>query len=148
MADEINVTSLIRIQSGNLEYQSTPTQFDADLTTAVGPFPGATLVSPYGTNVDLSAFDTPGWVWIQNLDDTNYVELGIWDEQTLTFYPLFKIRPGKLMIAEFSENLLQEYGTGTGTGTKDYSMANQFRMRAYNQPCWVRVDAFEGSGDL
>ena len=47
-----------------------------------------------GTTYEAISFGdiTPGLVFAKNLDDTNYVELGL--DVSLTFYPLIKLEPG------------------------------------------------------
>ena len=90
---------------------------------------------------------TPGLVWLQNLDESYWVDWGIWNPAQLEFYPLGRLLPGEVAVFRFSTDLTEEYtspGTGTGTGAAGSS---QFRMKAQ----WgagtagvnVRVDAFE-----
>lgn len=138
MANEARINSSLQIKTGNLDYQSRPTAFQATVTGAKGPTPGAIAVSTAGTDVDLSELSTPGLCFITNIDSTNYVTYGIWDGAT--FYPLGELLPGECYVLRLSRSLTQEYGTGTGTtGTN----INRLRLKANGATANIRVEAFE-----
>jgi hypothetical protein len=62
----LNITKSL---GGNLNYRSYPTTFNADVSGAIGPTPGAILVATAGTDVDLSQITTyPGLCRITNQD--------------------------------------------------------------------------------
>jgi hypothetical protein len=144
MSNEIRATIGLAINKGKIDYMSRPNSFTASMTNTGGPTPGQILVSVYGTDVDLSVLDTPGFCWMQNLDTVNYVEYGVWDGEFDRFYPLGELKPGEINVIRLARNLFQEYGEGPGTGTGTQGAGtNTFRMRAYNQDCKVRVEAFE-----
>lgn len=142
MSDEFRLQVSLQARSGNLDYRSSPTSFSADLeaTEAKGPTPGAIRVPAGGVAVSFSELTTPGFVILQNLDDTNYVEYGIRDPGTGVFYPLGELMSGEINLLRLSRNLLEEY-TNTGTGTT--SPGNQFWLKASVDPCTVVVSAFE-----
>jgi hypothetical protein len=141
MANEAQVRSSLQIINSPLHYQSQPTAFTADVTGIKGPCPGAFAASILGTDVDLSELTTPGLCRIMNLDDTNFIEFGIWDPEALKFYPLGEVLPGETYVLRLSRNLAQEYA-GTGTGTTGPE-TNTLRIRADTAPCNALVEAFE-----
>lgn len=140
MADEIRLTASLQIRKDFLDYRSTPNSFKADMSVAKGPSPGAIRVDTDGTDVNLSELAQPGMCFIQNLDATNFVMVGIWEPDTSLFYPLFDINPGEFMIGRISRWLGEQYqNTGTGTGTSNQTL----RIKADTADCVVRVDVFD-----
>lgn len=124
MANEAAIKSSLSITKGNLQYQSRPGSFNADVTGAKGPTPGAVAIatSP-GTDISFSELTTPGFVRIQNLDSTNFVEFGIWDGST--FHELGELQPGEEYVFRFSRNM------------------SGFRMKADTAAVNCVVEAFE-----
>jgi hypothetical protein len=140
MADEARITSGLSIRKGGLEYQSRPSSFLADVTGTKGPVPGAFTASLDGTDVDLSELDQPGLCRMMNLDDTNYVQVGIWEPDTSLFYPLMELLPGETFPLRLARDLGQQFeGTGTGTGITNATL----RVKAFGAACVVIVEAFE-----
>lgn len=138
MANEIQIRTQVTIRKGNLDYRSNPARTVEDMDGDGGPTPGAVLVPTAGVDIDLSQLTTPGRCWIQNQDDTNYVEIGIHDGSV--FHPLMEILPGNVDSIRFSRNIGQEHDVpGTGT-TGD---VNTVHIRANGDACWVTIDAFE-----
>ena len=151
MANEITVQSSLIIKKGNLDYQSRPTSFRADLVTAVpkGPVPGAIEALWDGTDVSFSQLVDPGLCRLGNLGrtdgvvDTNaYYEYGIREPATNTFYPLGEVLPGESFVIRLTRNLLEEY-QGTGTGTS--APTNFFHVKSSSDHFSViaLVEAFE-----
>lgn len=140
MADEIQVLSGLVIRKGNLNYQSLPNTFTADLTGSIGPTPGAIVVDTLGVDVSFAQLTTPGVCRIMNIDDTNYVEWGVYDPETDVFYPVGELLPGESYVFRLTRNFGEEYA-GTGTGTT--SPTNRFRVKANTAQCVVVVEAFE-----
>jgi hypothetical protein len=147
MANEVTVRASLQIKkalttANDLDYQSKPTTFKANMTGRKGPVPGAfTAEYPGGTDVDLSELTTPGWCWIQNLDTTNFVTVGIYDPESSKFYPMVEIHAGEFCPPfRVSRDIGWEYGTGTGTGGPE---TNKLRVRPDTADCNVRVDTFE-----
>lgn len=129
--------------AGIVNYRSYPTTFDADVDGALGPTPGAIVVSIYGTDVDLSQLTVPGLCRLSNESATNYVTYGICDPETDKFYPLGELRPGEFNLLRLSRELGQEYaGSGTGTGTSG-PKTNKLRFMADTATCSVLVEIFE-----
>lgn len=141
MANELTLRTSLTVRKGNLDYRSFPSQFQLDQTGVGGPTPGAILCATApGTDVDLSELTTPGPAFVQNLDATNYVTIGIYDPQSNFFYPMLEVPAGKGYPIYLSRDLFEEYATGTGTvgpGT------NTLRIIANNAACIVKFDAFE-----
>jgi len=76
MANEIQITSGISVLKGNLSFSVPSTTLLGDMTGTGGPTPGYITV---GTTEESTAFPeltTEGWLWMKNLDVTNYVQWG------------------------------------------------------------------------
>lgn len=149
MSSEATVRCSLRIRKTSsditlIDYNSQPSAFVTDVDGTKGPTPGAISASIYGTDVDLSQLTVPGLCRIMNQDDTNWVEVGIWDPELLKFYPLMELLPGESYVLRLSRQLGSEFaeGAGTGTGTTGPD-TNRLRIRANNAACNVLVDAFE-----
>lgn len=142
MAGEITVTGALAINKEKLSYQSLPTSFTADMDgTPDGPTPGAITATLDGTDIDFSELESFGVCRIQNLDSTNFVDVGIVDPETEKFYPILRLLAGESFPMRLSPNLQEEYGTGAGTGTTGAN-TNRLRIKADTAPCNVIVDAF------
>ena len=129
--------------AGIVNYRSYPTTFDADVDGALGPTPGAIVVSIYGTDVEFSQLTVPGLCRLSNEDATNYVTYGICDPETDKFYPLGELLPGEFYVLRLSRELGWEYaGSGTGTGTTG-ALTNKLCFVANTAACTVLVEAFE-----
>lgn len=92
MANEITINVNYRVAKSNFDSgtrRNKTTQ--SDQTTAGGGGPGYQTI---GTTHEAVAFGdiAPGLVFAQNLDATNYVELGV--VVSATFYPLVKLSAG------------------------------------------------------
>lgn len=142
MANEAIITTVLRIDKGNLHYQSQPGSFTANIDAAKpkGPVPGAIAVATAGTDISLSQLDTPGLVHLRNLDDTNFVEWGIRIPATSKFVPIGELLPGESFVLRLSRNLLEEY-TNTGTGTSAQILFLHFK--ADTASVNVLIEAFE-----
>jgi hypothetical protein len=139
MANEAYVRSSLRIQVGELDYQSRPVAFRADVSAAEGPTPGLVYATLDGVDIVLSGLTTPGLCWMQNLDEDNYVTYGIWDPDISKYYPLGELLPGECYALRLSRSFGQEF---TGTGTSVLDSNQRLRIKGTNATCKVRVDAF------
>lgn len=140
MANEARLVVSLQVKKGNIDYQSRPTSFNVTLTGTKGPTPGVVSIPTDGKDIYFEELTTPGLCRIQNLDTANYVEYGVYDPTTSTFFPLGEILPGESYILRLSRNLNEEYaGSGTGTTAPE----NYFRFKANGAPCNILIEAFE-----
>ncbi len=144
MSNEAQVRSALSINKGNTRFPPSPAgTFNATVNTAnpIGPVPGAFLASIFGTDVDLSKLVALGGLYtIQNLDQTNFVSVGIYDPDARRFYPFRDILPGEHWTDRLSRFYREDFsGRGTGTTT----MNNTLRVMANTAPCVVNVCAFD-----
>lgn len=123
MANEITMTSSLRVLNGNQNYAPPQTSKKYDQSTAGGPVPGTLSIGTAGEDITFTDLSTPAVVRMKNLDATNFVEYGIWDGST--FHELGELLPGQETVLRFSRNM---------TG---------FRMKADTGACRVEIDAFE-----
>lgn len=140
MADEAQIRVSLQIDKDNVSYRSSPTGFTADVSIGKGPTPGAITAAVTGTDIDFSQLTSLGWCHLRNLDDTNYVQFGVWNPDQSEFYPILRLLPGESVIVRLDPHLNQEYAS-TGTGTT--GQLNTFRVKAANAPCYVLVEAFD-----
>lgn len=146
MANEatIIVSLGIRVPDANnnilLDYQSRPTSFRVDVSEARGPTPGTILATTDGVDVDLSLLTTPGLCRVTNLDDTNYVVFGRWDNDNTLFYPMIEVGPSESYIFKLAQDIGSEY---SGTGTVEGGNTSTLRVKADTASCYVLVEAFE-----
>ncbi len=140
MANEARITSSLQIVKAPITYLSQPTAFTADVDGTKGPCIGAFTASVYGTIVDFSQLTTPGLYRVQNQDDANYVEWGLYDPDSDKFYPKEEVGPGETYVGKFSRNLLERY-EGTGTGTSSPTMKIMFKANTANVE--VLLEVFE-----
>lgn len=149
MANEVTVQTNLDIRKTDptdgtkviLEYHGVgPSSFQADITGTKGPTPGAITATIAGTDVDLTELSTPGFCEIHNQDGTNFVTVGIWDPETLKFYPILEVGPAEKYALKLSRLLQQEFQTGAGTTGPD---TNRLRIKADTASCVVYVGAFE-----
>jgi hypothetical protein len=141
MANEATIRASLQVLKGNIDYRSQPQMETGDITGTAGPTPGLVVATASGVDIDFSAIVTPGYATLHNIDDVNFVEVGIWDGAV--FHPLLEILPGQIYPLRFSRNLTEEFGTGTGTINAD---VNTVRVKSNNQlgtSVNLVVEAFE-----
>lgn len=127
-----------------VDYQSRPTSFTVDVSGAKGPLPGSVSISASGTDIDLSQLTSPGMVHFMNQSAVDYVDLGVYEPATGTFYPLFELGPGESYVMKFSRNFGEEVsGTVTGTGTVATNNTLRARATLASAPVNLFVGAFE-----
>lgn len=141
MSNEIQVMSSLTVNAGTVQHRSPKTAYNDDMTGRKGPCVGTISVSTAGTEIPMTQITVPGYIELTNLDSANFVEYGIWDTETVRFFPLGELRPGgKPQVLFLSRNLLQQY-EGTGTGTT--AATNKFWLKANGASCNVTVSLFE-----
>lgn len=142
MASEVRINAgLVITEDQDRQYASRPGAFTDDLVTGVmvGPFPGTLSIPTAGRDIYFTEFE-PGWCFLHNLDDTNFVEVGIFDTITSRFHPLLELPPGKGFPVKLSRNLSEQY-TGSGTGTT--APESYLRLKADTAACFVQIEAFK-----
>ena len=139
MADEASLRASLQIIKDDLTYQSRPSSFNADVSVGVGSTPGRVLATVAGVDVDLSLIIVPGgFCRVQNVDTTNFVEMGVWDG--VSFFPLMDLLAGESYIIRLAASLGDEFGTGTGTIAAD---VNTVRLKADTASCECLFEAFD-----
>lgn len=139
MANEASIRSSLQIKTGNIDYRSFPTAFNADVAGAKGPSPGAIAVAITGTDIDLGELTHPSLCALHNIDESNTIEVGIWDG--VSYYPMLDLLPGEGYCIRLSAQLTQEYGA-VGTGTTGAGI-NTLRARSRPAAGKLVVEAFE-----
>ena len=145
MANEATISASLMIKVGNVDFASRPPSHRADIdaTDPVGPTPGAISVSTAGTDVDLTELTTPGLCLLQNYSDTYTVQVGIWDPESVKFYPVIDLLPGEHYVIRLSEDLSEETGTGDPGTALTGPRTNRLRLKAIAGAAIVMVGAFD-----
>ena len=91
MANEITVTLNLTVANAN---KSTTRTFTKQITQSNSGFdPQKVTATTGGNNVTLVGLTTEGWIWIQNLDATNFVDFG--QDNASTIQPIGRLQPGE-----------------------------------------------------
>ena len=99
MADELKITLQVQLTNGELKDTINPGQKKFDQTTARAGGPGVVNIGTSEENISFGDI-TPGYVYLQNLDATNYVEFGMDDSSTIK--KLGKLQPGGVALFELA----------------------------------------------
>lgn len=75
MANEISINVSLNVDKGNISEKFSK-GYTADQTGEGGPSPGYVVIGTSEEEIDFAELGTTGWVIMQNVDDTNYVEWG------------------------------------------------------------------------
>lgn len=137
MANEISVNLSVSVRKGNLS-ENISANFRANQDGTGGPTPGVLSISTAGEDITLTDLVTPGLCVAQNVDDDNYIELGVHDG-TL-FHPFLELQPGETYVFRFSRNINEEQDVA-GTGTT--GNVNTIFARANTAAAWLLIKAFE-----
>lgn len=148
MANEISVTVSLQITKGGLVTPVYAASFTDDMNgTARGGTPGLVRATTNGVDVSLTGLTALGYAWVVNLDQTNYVRLGLWDPDASRFRPVLRLKPAtggvpRPQLLCFDPDVEEEFistGTGTGAGTD----TNRIRLKANQAACDVQFFGFE-----
>lgn len=76
MANEISVTHKLTCSNGNLNFTPPTKTYRVDQAAVGGPTPGYVTIGTTEESISFGELGTVGWLLMQNLDATNYVEWG------------------------------------------------------------------------
>jgi len=95
MANEVKIGSSLQVDKGNFASGKLGGSFQVDQNGTGGSVPGqiSATTAAQGVIVDLSALTVLGYVYLQNLDATNFVEWG--PTVAAVFHPIGKMKPGE-----------------------------------------------------
>lgn len=98
MADEISITTRLRINNGDVKLPTVGGTFTDDQTTASFVYAKQTIGTTAGGEVLVIPSDIGSavkWLWVKNLDATNYVEVGNHNGASPIYFA--KLMPGDEM---------------------------------------------------
>lgn len=96
MANEIQVSARLRVANGNFNIaQSTGLQA-FDQSSAGGGNPGTVNIGTSDEAISLGDITNAGWAFFQNLDGTNYVEIG--PDSGGSIAPFLRLEPGEFAL--------------------------------------------------
>jgi len=76
MANEIKITAGISVRKSNLVFEHIATTALSNMTGTGGPTPGFFIVGLVEESTVFPELTTEGWLFMRNLDATNYVQWG------------------------------------------------------------------------
>lgn len=76
MANEISLDVRFSVNNGNLVFNHSPGTVRIDQAAIGGPTPGYSSIGTAEESVSFSELSTAGWLVLQNLDSTNFVDWG------------------------------------------------------------------------
>lgn len=105
MSNEISYQFQLLLNNGKLKDQYSSPAGAATQTTAalVRNVQTVTSVAP-AQPLDLGSVATTGFAVFQNLDATNYVEIGAWDGVGSVFWPFIRLKAGEQGMMRLSTN--------------------------------------------
>lgn len=142
MANEVTIRASLQVKSGFLNFQSPNTGTTDSVAIAKGPCVSTITVETGGTLIDFSELTSPGWCFIQNLDQITTVDYGIYDTINETFFPIHELPPGMGLPVKFSFYLGESYDlVGTGTGTS--ALIHRVMFKARTNDAFVLIQCFD-----
>ena len=100
MANEFNITTAMRYLSGN-DYVNLKDSYQVDqVSVPLGGAPGVQNVGTTHEVLEVSGLLNLGMAYFKNLDDTNFVDIGV--DVAATFYPLIRLLPGESTVFRFT----------------------------------------------
>lgn len=132
---DVDVRCSVTARKENLQFRNQITSFAFDFVTAApkGPTPDYVSVPVTGLDVTFPLLTDGGGICvISNLDDTHYIEYGVWNGAV--YLPLGECLPGESYIVRTSRRL--QAGPGTGN-------LGNLRLYAFGGTCRVRVEALD-----
>jgi hypothetical protein len=102
MADEITVSVALKCVNGDLTYSRKVSSQKYD-QTAVGGRGGVQEIG-FAAHEAVLVTDvtTEGWVFMRNIDDTNFVDVGI--DVAAAFEPMIRMEPGEPALFRLSKD--------------------------------------------
>lgn len=103
MADEITYSISLQAIKGNLSIKRDLLRQTVDMAgDAYSAQVQSIPTTAAGTAVDVaSAVGTPGYAFFRNLDDTNFIDLGV--QVTATFYPFVTLKAGEGCVLRLTD---------------------------------------------
>ncbi len=100
MSDEITVTAALRCSNGDFRLDVNPGSVQIDQAIAAGGNPGTVSIGTVDTAISFTGLTTPGYVWMRNLDGTNYVDIG--PDSGGTMVPCLRLKAGEVALFRLS----------------------------------------------
>jgi hypothetical protein len=103
MANEISVNANLAVRSGNLQYSRTASRsFDLVAATPAKASGIASIGFAAHEALPMADVGTAGWARFENLDATNYVQIGT--DVAAAFVPFCKLKAGEFTVIRLGTN--------------------------------------------
>ncbi len=111
MADEVSLSYTLNLNNNNLTYFASES-FSADQASLGGPSNGVQNIGTSSEAVGITDVTNLGFGKFKNLDQVNFVEVGI--EVAATFYPFVKLLAGESCVLRLSPSVTLYARANTG----------------------------------
>lgn len=96
MANEFTVTTAMKYSSGN-DFVNLKDSYQVTQTSVpLGGAPGVQVVGTTHVALNVSGLLNLGMAYFKNLDDTNFVDIGV--DVAAAFHPLIRLKPGEATV--------------------------------------------------
>jgi len=95
MANEITVSGNLSCDNGGFKFSTREGSIRVTQTAQGGGGPGVVSVTTSDATVALANVSTPGYLFVKNLDSTNYVEIG---PTSGGIVPFIRLRAGEFAV--------------------------------------------------
>lgn len=96
MANEFTITTVMKYESGNDSEYHKDSYLATQTSVPLGGGPGVQLVGTAHVALNVSGLLNLGLAYFKNLDDTNYVDIGV--DVSATFHGLVRLKPGESCV--------------------------------------------------
>jgi hypothetical protein len=111
MANEVTMTARLSVANGNYSESRAATSISADQSTLGGQAGVQNIGTTYEA-ISLGNVTTEGWVYLRNLHDTNYVEIGL--DAGADLDPVIRLNAGEATVFRLSPSATLYAKANTG----------------------------------
>lgn len=113
MAQEITVQANLSCTNGSFAVATKESAIRPTQSTQGGGGPGVVSVTTSDAVVTLSNITTPGWIFVKNLDATNYFEIGPTSGGAIVKF--IKLMPGEFAVFRLAASVTLRAQANTAT---------------------------------
>lgn len=116
MANELTVTSAISFTKAGVQIDKASSP---QVSVSGTPYQGSVIsVSTTEAALPLGNVSTLGYLWLNNIDATNYIEVGV--VVSATFYPVVRVNRGESAVFRLAQGITPYVRAHTATSSLEY----------------------------
>ena len=120
MADEISIATTMVVRKGYLDWTRQRSRSYSLVSSAPAKAGGIISVGTTHEALPMADVASAGWARLENVDATNYIEVGV--VVSGTFYPLLKLKAGECYPVRFSPSATIYVKANTADALLDYDL--------------------------